>query len=55
VTGWNEQASYMERSFVTGSKVLVEGRISYRGYTNKAGVWITLTDIRAVSIMNLDR
>ncbi len=55
VIGWDEQASYMEKSFVTGSKVLVEGRISYRGYTNKAGVWIKLTDIQAESIMNLDR
>ena len=55
VVGWDEQARYMERSFVKGSRVLVEGRIVYRGYTNAAGFWVNLTDIRADTIMNLDR
>ena len=55
VVGWDEQASYMERSFVKGSRVMVEGRIVYRGYTNAAGVWINLTDIKVHNILNLDR
>jgi single-strand DNA-binding protein len=55
VVGWEELASYMERSFVRGSHVLVEGRIVYRGYTNAAGFRVNLTDIHADRIMNLDR
>lgn len=55
IVAWDSTAEYAERSFVKGSKILVEGSIDYRTFTGKNGNTVHLTQIRAHSLMNLDR
>lgn len=55
VVAWDHTADYAERSFVQGSKIMVEGMIDYQQFTNKEGKMIYRTNIKATSLMNLDR
>jgi single-strand DNA-binding protein len=55
VIAWNKKAEYAERSFVKGSKILVEGRIDYHRFQGKKGYTIYKTYIQASSLSNLDR
>jgi single-strand DNA-binding protein len=55
VVAWNREAEYAERSFVKGSKMLVEGAIVYRTYPDATGHTRYITEIKADSLMNLDR
>lgn len=55
VTAWNGIAEYAEKSFVKGSKIMVDGSIEYRTYPDKTGHIRYLTQIKAHSLMNLDR
>ena len=55
VVAWDGTAEYAERSFVKGSKIMVDGSIEYRTYPDKAGHIRYFTQIKAHSLMNLDR
>lgn len=55
VVAWDAIAGYVESSFVPGSKILVEGMIDYRVFQNKDGNTMYLTQVKATSIVNLDR
>lgn len=55
IVAWEQTAEYAERSFVKGSKILVEGCIVYRTFLDKTGHTRYMTYIKAQSLMNLDR
>jgi len=55
VIAWDRKAEYAERSFVKGSKILVDGCISYRTYLDSTGHTRYVTDIVAYSLINPDR
>ena len=55
VIAWGKKAEIAERSFVKGSRILVDGSIVYRTYPNTSGHLIYITDIEAHWLQNLDR
>ena len=55
VIAWNVTAEFAERSFVKGSKIMVDGSIEYRTYPDGTGHTRYITQIKAHSLMNLDR
>ena len=55
VVAWNKVADYAERSFVMGSKMLVEGSIQYKTYADYYGHKRYITIIKAHALLNLDR
>ncbi len=55
VVAWAECAVFAERNFLKGSHILVDGYIIYRSYKNKIGNKITVTEIVAKTLLNLDR
>lgn len=55
VVAWGQTAEYAERSFVKGSKVMVEGSIEYCIYPDQTGHIRYHTRVAAHSLMNLDR
>ena len=55
VVAWDERAEYAERSFVKGSHILVDGSIVYRTYPDASGHTRYITEIKASSLINLDR
>ena len=55
IVAWNGIAKFAERSFVKGSKIMVEGSITYRTYPDREGHVRYITEIKAHSLMNLDR
>ncbi len=55
VVAWDKTAEYAEQSFVKGSRIMVEGAIEYRTYPDKQGHIRYITQIKAESLMNLDR
>lgn len=55
VVAWDGTAEFAERSFVLGSKIMVEGMIDYREFRNNDGKMIYRTQIKATQLMNLDR
>lgn len=55
VVAWDGTAAYAERSFVKGSKIMVEGMIDYRQFKKRDGKMFYRTEIKALSLMNLDR
>lgn len=52
---WGEKADYAERTFVKGSKILVDGSIAYRTYPDESGHIRYVTEIMAHTLTNLDR
>jgi single-strand DNA-binding protein len=55
VVAWGNTAEYAERNFVKGSKIMVDGSVQYRTYADYTGHTRYVTQIRAHSMMNLDR
>lgn len=55
VVAWGPTAEYAERSFVKGSKVMVEGSVEYRSYYDKSGHTRYIARVAAHHLMNLDR
>jgi single-strand DNA-binding protein len=55
IVAWDSTADFAERSFVKGSKILVEGCIEYRIFPDATGHLRYWTQIKAHSLMNLDR
>jgi single-strand DNA-binding protein len=52
---WDQCAAFAERNFLKGSHILVDGYIIYRSYENSKGVKVSVTEIKATSLTNLDR
>jgi len=55
VVAWDKVGVYAQRSFVKGSRILVEGIILYRNYPDRQGHTRYVTEIKATSLQNLDR
>lgn len=55
IVAWGSTAVYAGRSFVKGSKIMVDGYIEYRTCPDKSGHTRYFTQIKANSLMNLDR
>ena len=55
VVAWDDTAEYAGRNFVTGSKILVEGRIVYGEYAGADGGRRPAVQIKAHHLLNLDR
>ncbi|UAY55680.1 single-stranded DNA-binding protein [Arachidicoccus terrestris] len=55
VIAWGGYAEMAERSFIKGSHILVEGSLRYRKYTDDKGEEHLVTEIKAHSLINLDR
>jgi len=55
VVAWNNVADFAERNLVKGSRIMVDGSITYRTYHDKTGHLRYVTLITADSVMNLDR
>lgn len=55
VIAWDNTADYAGRNFVKGSKIMVDGCIEYRIYPDYVGHTRYFTQIKALSLMNLDR
>ncbi len=55
VIAWGNTAEYAERSFVKGSKVMVEGSIEYLTYPDYSGHIRYIARVSAHSLVNLDR
>ena len=55
VVAWDNKAEEVENNFIKGSHVLVEGQIIYRTYPDIAGHLRYVTEIKAQTLMNLDR
>jgi len=55
VKAWNKLAESLPGQFIKGSHVLVEGVIEYRTFLDPSGHKRFVTEIKAISILNLDR
>lgn len=55
IIAWGDMASSMNEKLRKGTKVLVEGKLSYRQYENKAGEKRQQTEIVATSFRKLDK
>lgn len=54
VTAWNKLAELCGKLLVKGRKIYMEGRITYRNYTDKAGVPKSITEIILDDFILLD-
>jgi len=53
---WNEEiVQYHKHDLVTGSHIMVEGSIGYRVYTDAKGTFNYVSEIKATSLIDLDR
>lgn len=55
VIAWDRTAEFAEKNFVKGSRIMVDGSISYKTYPDPKGHIRYVTQIRAHSLVNLDR
>jgi single-strand DNA-binding protein len=55
VVAWAKNAEEAENNFVKGSHIMVEGQIVYRTYKDHVGHTRYVTEIKAQTLMNLDR
>ena len=55
VVAWGKTAEHIERNVVKGSRVLIEGSLHYHTFPDSTGHIRYMTDIKASSLINLDR
>jgi single-strand DNA-binding protein len=55
VIAWDLKAEFAARSFVQGSKIMVEGFLDYKVYTQPTGQRQYFSYVRATGLINLDR
>ncbi|MCH5597988.1 single-stranded DNA-binding protein [Niabella ginsengisoli] len=55
VVAWDRMAKVAECNFVKGSRIMLEGSIHYRSFSDKNGHLRYVTEINANSLLNLDR
>lgn len=55
IVAWEKAAAGIENNFMKGSHVLVEGAIIHRSYLDSTGHTRYVTEVKAYTLMNLDR
>jgi single-strand DNA-binding protein len=55
VQAWNQLAERMQQQLVKGSFIMIEGKLVNRSYTDTSGVKKYITEVRAVSMLKLDK
>ncbi|MBL0882665.1 MAG: single-stranded DNA-binding protein [Chitinophagaceae bacterium] len=55
IKAWNKIARILPDNFIKGSHVLIEGEIEYRTFLDHVGHKRYITEIKAFTILNLDR
>lgn len=55
ILAWDHLAEKVPGNFIKGSHVLIQGEIRHRTYTDQQGQKRYITEIKATSILNLDR
>jgi single-strand DNA-binding protein len=55
IVAWDGLAATVSGNYIKGSHVLVEGRICHRTYEDKNGHLRYITEIKASTLINLDR
>lgn len=55
ISAWNQLAERMQLQLSKGNFVMIEGKLVNRSYTDAAGVKKFYTEVRAVSMMKLDK
>lgn len=55
IVAWDKAAVYAGQNFVKGSRIMIDGCIEYRVYPDQSGHTRYYTQIKASSLMNLDR
>lgn len=55
LVAWNAKAEFVEKYFAKGNEVAVEGRLTTRNYTDKAGIKHYLTEIVINDIMSFGK
>ncbi len=55
IVAWDSRADFAESNLVKGSKIIVDGSIEYSTFPDKSGHTRYYTQIKAHSLMNLDR
>jgi len=55
VVAWNQLAERMQQHLSKGSFVMIEGKLVNRNYTDTAGVKKYVTEVRAVSMLPLNK
>ncbi len=55
IVAWGEMAGYALNNFIKGSRIMIDGKVVYRTYPDKAGHTRYVTEILAHSLINLDR
>lgn len=55
ITAWDAIATSVSGNYIKGSHVMIEGRIYYRTYEDKTGHVRYVTEIKAMTLINLDR
>lgn len=55
IVAWGDAAIYALNNFITGSRIMIDGKLVYRTYPDKDGHTRYITEIVAHSLINLDR
>jgi len=55
ITAWNLLAERMQQQLNKGSFVMIEGKLVNRSYTDSEGTKKYITEVRALSMMKLDK
>lgn len=55
VSAWNQLAERMQQQLVKGSFIMIEGKLVNRSYTDASGVKKFITEVRATSMIKLDK
>lgn len=55
ILAWDHLAEKVPGNFIKGSHVLIQGQIQYRTYLDREGHKRYITEIKASTILNLDR
>lgn len=55
IVAWGKTAAYALNNFITGSRIMIDGKLVYRTYSDKDGHTRYITEIVAYSLINLDR
>lgn len=55
ITAWDAIATTVCGNFIKGSHVMIEGKICHRTYEDKTGHVRYITEIKAMTLINLDR
>jgi single-strand DNA-binding protein len=55
IVAWGDKAVFALNNFITGSRIMIDGKLVYRTYADSHGHKRYITEIVAYSLINLDR